>query len=101
MIIIINTSILIECTYAVMCTIAYGIVYLDAVQVHSHFTYNVLLYAAVWWLLSKHEKVFNLKKKTNYKEKSYSDGLETPTIETEFLHATNIAILYVNNHGRK
>ena len=27
----------------------------DAVQVNSHFTYNVLLYATVWWMLSKHD----------------------------------------------
>ena len=27
----------------------------DAIQVHSHFTYNILLYAAVWWVLSKHD----------------------------------------------
>ena len=45
----------------------------------------------------------HLKKKKNYKEKSYSDGIELPTTEIEFQHANNncIAILYVNNHGRK
>ena len=28
-----------------------------AVQAHSHFTYNVLLYATVWWVLSKHDSI--------------------------------------------
>ena len=36
-----------------------------------------------------------------YKIKSYFDGLEPPTIQTKFLHTTNVAILYVTKSRRK
>ena len=29
--------------------------YIAAIQAHSYFTYNVLLKANVWWVLSKHD----------------------------------------------